>query len=206
VTATTHPFAPARFLMSAAQLAQLPRDEVAEIAFAGRSNAGKSSALNTLCGARALARVSKTPGRTQMINLFELPVPGRLADLPGYGYARVPEAVRKQWGALVGGYIERRDNLRGLVMLMDVRHPLTPLDQQMLDWAQAHARRVHILLTKSDKLGRGAAGNALNAVRKALAPAGERVSVQLFSALNGSGTEPAREVLAELLGLIAESH
>lgn len=192
--------------MSAAQLSQLPRDEVGEIAFAGRSNAGKSSALNKLCGARALARVSKTPGRTQMINLFELPVPGRLADLPGYGYARAPEAVRKQWGTLVGGYIERRDNLRGLVMLMDVRHPLTPLDRQMLDWARAHARRVHILLTKSDKLSRGAAGNALNTVCKALASDGERFSVQLFSALNGSGTDAARAVLAEMLGLAGGPH
>lgn len=187
--------------MSAARLTQLPQDEVVEIAFAGRSNAGKSSALNQLCGIRALARVSKTPGRTQLINLFELQASARLVDLPGYGFAQVPEAIRRQWGALVGGYIETRPNLCGLVVMMDVRHPLTPLDQQMLDWAQSHGRPAHILLTKSDKLGRGAAGNALAAVRKTLAPRGDSVSVQLFSSLSGVGVDEARTAVADRLGL-----
>lgn len=189
--------------MSAARLVQLPQDDIGEVAFAGRSNAGKSSALNTLCGMRTLARVSKTPGRTQLINLFALSARGRLVDLPGYGFAQVPEAIRRQWGALVGGYIETRVNLGGLVVMMDVRHPLTALDQQMLDWAQAHDRPVHILLTKADKLGRGAAGNTLAAVRTALVPRGVSVSVQLFSALKGTGVDEARETIAARLGLTA---
>jgi len=201
VTVAAGLFGQTRFLMSAARLTQLPQDEIAEIAFAGRSNAGKSSALNTLCGIRALARVSKTPGRTQLINLFALQVPARLADLPGYGFAQVPEAIRRQWGALVGGYIETRENLCGLVVVMDVRHPLTPLDQQMLDWAQSHGRPIHILLTKADKLGRGVAGNTLAAVRKTLAPRGESVSAQLFSALKRTGVEEAHEIIAARLGL-----
>lgn len=201
VTAEAKLFAQASFMMSAAGLAQLPQDDTVEIAFAGRSNAGKSSALNTLCGIRALARVSKTPGRTQLINLFTLQAPARLVDLPGYGFAKVPEPIRRQWGALVGGYIESRENLCGLVVMMDVRHPLTPLDRQMLDWARAHGRPVHILLTKSDKLGRGAAGNALAAVRRELQPYGESVSVQLFSALSGIGVEQARAAIAARLGI-----
>lgn len=188
-------------MMSAARLVQLPQDDIVEIAFAGRSNAGKSSALNKLCGIRTLARVSKTPGRTQLINLFSLQTRARLVDLPGYGFAQVPVAIRRQWGALVGGYIETRVNLSGLVVMMDVRHPLTPLDQQMLDWAQAHGRPVHILLTKADKLGRGAAGNTLAAVRTTLAPRGVSVSVQLFSALKGIGVDQARETTAALLEL-----
>lgn len=203
MTAAANPFAQARFLMSAARLVQLPQDDIGEVAFAGRSNAGKSSALNTLCGMRTLARVSKTPGRTQLINLFALSARGRLVDLPGYGFAQVPEAIRRQWGALVGGYIETRVNLGGLVVMMDVRHPLTALDQQMLDWAQAHDRPVHILLTKADKLGRGAAGNTLAAVRTALVPRGVSVSVQLFSALKGTGVDEARETIAARLGLTA---
>ena len=204
MTEAANPFAQARFLMSAAKVAQLPQDEVVEIAFAGRSNAGKSSALNKLCGIRALARVSKTPGRTQLINLFALQSSTRLVDLPGYGFAQVPEAIRRQWGALVGGYIETRPNLCGLVVMMDVRHPLTPLDQQMLDWARSHGRPVHILLTKSDKLGRGAAGKVLAEVRKALAPLGDSVTVQLFSSLSGIGVDEARAALADRLGLSLE--
>ncbi|MGH7043667.1 MAG: ribosome biogenesis GTP-binding protein YihA/YsxC [Acetobacteraceae bacterium] len=201
MTAETNLFAHASFLMSAARLAQLPQDDIGEIAFAGRSNAGKSSALNKLCGIRALARVSKTPGRTQLINLFTLQTPTRLADLPGYGFAQVPEAIRRQWGALVGGYIETRENLSGLVVMMDVRHPLTPLDRQMLDWSHSHQRPVHILLTKADKLGRGAAGNALAGVRKDLKAYGESVTAQLFSALKGTGIDEARATIAERFGV-----
>lgn len=184
------------FLRSAAKLGQLPQDDVPEIAFAGRSNAGKSSALNTLCDFRALARVSKTPGRTQLLNLFALGEQARLVDLPGYGFARVPEAVRRDWGYLVGGYIAERENLRGLVVLMDVRHPLTPLDEQMLGWARAHGRPVHILLTKADKLGRGAGAASLAKVRRALSgqPA---VTAQLFSALQKTGVNEARAAIAD---------
>lgn len=198
----TRQFSEARFLKSAARLSQLPKDDIAEIAFAGRSNAGKSSALNTLCGIRALARVSKTPGRTQLINLFTLQDTARLVDLPGYGFAKVPEAVRRDWGALVGGYIQQRDNLRGLIVLMDVRRPLTSLDQQMLDWAQAHQRPVHILLTKADKLSRNAANQSLSATRKALASRSDSVTVQLFSALKNTGIDGANAVIQSWSGLL----
>lgn len=203
MTAIENPLAEARFLLSAARNGQLPRDGIAEIAFAGRSNAGKSSALNRLCGRRGLARVSKTPGRTQLLNLFVLPCGARLVDLPGYGFARAPEAVRRQWGALVGEYLETRTNLYGVVLLMDARHPLTALDVQMLDWAQAQGRPVHILLTKADKLGRGTAAQALAKLRTSLIPRGGGVSAQLFSALTDVGLTDARQAIAERLGIAA---
>lgn len=196
-----NPFAQARFLMSCAALPQLPNDDRPELAFAGRSNAGKSSALNALCGKRGLARVSKTPGRTQLINLFELAGQERLADLPGYGYANVPESVRRSWGKLIGGYVEQRANLVGIVVIMDVRHPLTDYDTQLLDWIQAGRRPAHILLTKADKLGFGAAKAQLLAVQKALQERGALASVQLFSSLKMQGLDEARQRLCELLGL-----
>lgn len=199
MTAPTNPFSDSRFLLSAARLDQLPVDGQPEIAFAGRSNAGKSTALNALCGIRALARVSKTPGRTQLINLFETRGGGRLVDLPGYGFAQVPLAIRAQWGVLVGGYIERRASLSGLVVIMDIRHPLTPLDNQMLDWAQAHQRPVHILLTKADKLSRGAGLQRLADVRRTLAQRGGAVSAQLFSAPGKIGIQAARDAIAASL-------
>jgi GTP-binding protein len=187
--------------MSAADRGQLPRDEAAEVAFAGRSNAGKSSALNTLCDHRQLARVSKTPGRTQLINLFTLTSTelrgARLVDLPGYGYAAVPGATRESWRKLVGGYIAGRDNLRGVVVVMDSRHPLTDIDEQMLEWAQAHDRRIHVLLTKADKLAFGAQKKVLMEVQRTL---GARATVQLFSALKKQGVEEARDAVMRLLG------
>jgi len=198
--AAPNPFARAEFLISCADLQQLPRDEQPEIAFAGRSNAGKSSALNTICGHKQLARVSKTPGRTQLINLFEIPNIGRFADLPGYGYAEVPAAMRKGWGQLIGNYVDVRTNLRGIILIMDIRHPLTDFDTQMLDWAQQAARPVHILLTKADKLGFGAAKNQLFKVRKELEAYEQQPTIQLFSAQTRMGLEEAHQALLKLMG------
>lgn len=197
----SNPFAAAQFLTSCAKLIQLPPDALPEIAFAGRSNAGKSSALNAICQQRQLARVSKTPGRTQLINLFNLPG-ARLADLPGYGFADVPKPVREGWKRLVGGYLEGRENLHGLVLIMDIRRPLTDFDRQMLDWAHQRALACHILLSKADKLGYGAAKNQLLAVQKTLREAEAlTTTVQTFSAHSGLGVEAARERCLALLGL-----
>lgn len=189
-----NPFVLASFVMSAAKLDQLPEDAVPELAFVGRSNAGKSSALNMLCNKKGLARVSKTPGRTQLINLFDVPS-ARLIDLPGYGFAKVPGAIRQDWGRLIGGYLETRSNLKLLVVIMDVRHPLTELDHQMLDWAKSAGRPCHILLTKADKLSRGAANSTLLQVRTGLAAWGEGFTVQLFSAHDGTGVDEARRAI-----------
>lgn len=194
-----NPFTQARFMMSCAKLPQLPSDHHPEIAFAGRSNAGKSSALNALCGKRALARVSKTPGRTQLINLFELADGRRLADLPGYGYAHVPVPVRLSWGQLIGGYVETRRNLQGIVLIMDVRHPLTDYDKQMLAWTISAQRPCHILLTKADKLGYGASKTQLLTTQKGLAELGSQASVQLFSSATHQGVDEAREKIYRLL-------
>lgn len=196
-----NPFAQVRFVLSAAQLHQLPDDARPEVAFVGRSNAGKSSALNVVCGIHRLARVSKTPGRTQLINLFELPERARLVDLPGYGFAQVPGAIREGWRGLVGGYLEQRPNLRGLIVLMDIRHPLTDIDRTMLTWSAAYGRPCHVLLTKSDKLGFGASRNALLALQRTLAAEFRGTTAQLFSALTPTGAEAAREQLAEWLDL-----
>jgi GTP-binding protein len=195
-----NPFAQAEFLLSCAELAQLPRDDLPEIAFAGRSNAGKSSALNALCNHKQLARVSKTPGRTQLINLFGLPQGGRFADLPGYGYAKVPIPMRDNWGRLIGSYVEIRNNLRGIVLIMDIRHPMTDFDDQMLAWAQAARRPCHILLTKADKLGFGAAKTQLLSVRKQVATFELPPSVQLFSSQTKMGVDEARAAIVTLMG------
>lgn len=200
-----NPFAQAQFLISCADLAQLPRDDLPEIAFAGRSNAGKSSALNALCSHKQLARVSKTPGRTQLINLFDIPNLGRFADLPGYGYAEVPMPMRKSWGKLIGSYVEVRNNLRGIVLIMDIRHPLTDFDQQMLAWAQAAQRPCHILLTKADKLGFGAGKNQLLKVQKELSALAMPPTAQLFSAQARQGIETAQQTIAGLMGLALEA-
>ena len=195
-----NPFAQARFLMSCANLAQCPADARSELAFAGRSNSGKSSALNALCGQNSLARVSKTPGRTQLINLFEVPPEaGRLVDLPGYGYAAVPDHVRQDWAQMVGRYVEQRPNLRGLVLIMDCRHPLTDYDRQMLAWIQLGQRPCHVLLTKADKLGFGAGKNSLLKVRREIDGMGIACGVQLLSANSGQGVDEAREALWKLL-------
>lgn len=202
--AVYNPLGRCRFLMSAADAAQLPADEQPEVAFVGRSNAGKSSALNALTGMRALARVSKTPGRTQLINLFDLPQGPRLVDLPGYGFAAVPDAIRRQWGKLVGGYVEQRRNLCGLILLMDIRHPLTDIDRTMLGWSGAHGHASHVLLTKSDKLGFGAAKNTLLSVQRSLNSDFPGVSCQLFSSHTPSGVEEARNRVAQWLGIEAQ--
>lgn len=192
----------ASFIIGAASLAQLPTDSGYEVAFVGRSNVGKSSALNVITNQRGLARTSKTPGRTQQINFFELDEQRRIADLPGYGYAKVPEAVRKQWQAFLGQYLEGRQCLRGLVILMDIRHPLTDYDHQMLTWCQHAGVPACVLLTKADKLSRGQAAAAYQQVRKAVhAEYGEvvprwggepqKIDVLLFSSLNKQGTEQA---------------
>jgi len=181
----------ARFLTSAPTLARCPDDRGAEVAFAGRSNAGKSSAINALTRQKALARTSKTPGRTQLINFFALgdDLERRLVDLPGYGFAKVPEKVKLEWQRHLSDYLQRRASLKGLVLVMDVRHPLSEFDQTMLGWADDQAMPVHILLTKADKLKRGAAASALQQVRSRLREWEDLVTIQLFSALKGQGIE-----------------
>jgi GTP-binding protein len=193
-----NPFARARFLTSAAQLDQLPPPDRPELAFAGRSNAGKSSALNALCAQRQLARVSRTPGRTQLLNFFELPQ-GRIVDLPGYGFAKVPKDLRAGWGGLIEGYLASRECLRGLAIVMDARHPLTGFDRAMLEWSRAQGLPCHALLTKADKLASGAARRTLHEVQQKLPVLHNEASVQLFSARDGTGVEEARELLGRWL-------
>ena len=182
------------FLKSAPTLRECPADSGAEVAFAGRSNAGKSSAINALTDNHKLARTSKTPGRTQLLNFFSLDDEHRLVDLPGYGFAKVPLAVKEAWQRHLEDYLSRRQCLRGLILLMDIRHPLQPFDQQLLDWAQHSRMPVHILLTKADKLNFGNAKTTLFQVQKQVAD-GDRVTVQLFSALNRTGLEQLQKCL-----------
>ncbi len=185
----------AKFLVSAAKLSQTPPDNGLEVAFAGRSNAGKSSALNTLCQQKALARTSKTPGRTQLLNFFSVDEQRRLVDLPGYGFAKVSERVKLQWQGALADYLENRLSLQGVILLMDVRHPLKEFDRQMLDWSHQIGRPVHILLTKADKLSRGAAANSLQMVQREISQFGTSVSIQLFSALKRQGIDQAHQVM-----------
>ena len=182
-------FREACFIQSASEIENAPPDQGWEVAFAGRSNSGKSSAINALTGNRKLARTSRTPGRTQLINFFALSDSQRLVDLPGYGFAKVPLAVKKKWNQQLERYLQYRESLRGLVMLMDIRHPLTDPDKQMLGWAVAASMPVHILLTKADKLKRGPAQNTLLSVRSELAAHAELVSVQCFSSLKLQGVD-----------------
>jgi GTP-binding protein len=189
----------AHFLTSAATLSQCPPDNGLEVAFAGRSNAGKSSAINSLTHNKKLAKTSKTPGRTQLINFFELSQTQRLVDLPGYGFAKVPLAVKREWTKQLENYLQNRQCLAGLILLMDIRHPLQPFDQQMLNWALQAAMPVHILLTKADKLKRGAAGTALLQTRAKLKAHADLVTVQLFSALKHEGHKELVAVLDEWL-------
>jgi GTP-binding protein len=194
----------AKFLKSAASLRDMPPDSGWEVAFAGRSNAGKSSALNALAAHKGLARVSKTPGRTQLLNVFSIDEERRLVDLPGYGYAKVPIGVRDQWRSMVDGFLRSREALKGLILIMDSRHPLKEFDIQMLDYAEAIAKPCHVLLTKADKLSRNEATRTLNAVRKELGADGSaeaRVSVQLFSAPAKTGLDEARGVVARWLNV-----
>ncbi len=193
------------FTVSAAKMYQLPPSR-GEVAFAGRSNAGKSSAINTLARHNRLAFVSKTPGRTQLINFFDIGNGQHIVDLPGYGYAKVPPEVRASWEKVLSDYLQLRDTLVGLVLIMDARHPLTPLDKQMLDWFLPRGLPVHILLTKADKLSRGAASKTLAEVRSAL-KLYPQVSVQLFSSLAKQGIEEAESVIGGWLrsGMDAEA-
>ena len=187
-----NPLAQAEFVLSANALAQLPKDSQAEVAFAGRSNAGKSTALNALCNQNSLARTSKTPGRTQHLVYFRITENRYLVDLPGYGYAKVPIAVRDHWQAFITRYFQIREPLVGLVLVMDVRHPLRDYDLQMLDYAFKRNISVHCLLTKADKLGRSEQARTLALVKKELAG---RASVQLFSGSAKLGLDEAREVV-----------
>lgn len=192
----------ARFLISAAEVGQCPADKGMEIAFAGRSNAGKSSALNTLTHAN-LARTSKTPGRTQLINFFQLDEQRRLVDLPGYGYAKVPIPLKQHWQRHLDAYLSSRESLRGLILLMDIRHPLSEFDQMILNWATVSDMPIHILLTKADKLAFGAAKNTLFGVLKQIAARWKHsaISIQLFSAPKRQGIEEAQALLAHWLEL-----
>jgi len=187
------------FARAAHRLADLPPPGRPEVAFAGRSNAGKSSAINALTHRRRLAFTSKTPGRTREIVMFELPF-GYLVDLPGYGYARVPDALRAHWEHTLGEYLRTRDSLCGLVLIMDARHPLTELDWRMLEWFGETGKPVHVLLTKADKLSRGEAAATLAKVRKAFARTGPQWSAQLFSSASGLGIEEAEAVCAGWFG------
>lgn len=180
---------------SATELSQLPEDQGYEVAFAGRSNAGKSSAINCITEISALARTSKTPGRTQMINFFSFDDERALVDLPGYGYAKVPEKMKLKWQHTLAQYLETRQCLRGMMLMMDIRHPLKPFDIQMLTWANQADLPVHILLTKSDKLKKGAGKQSLLSVRNELKKLSLNASVQLFSSLNKSGKEEATQKL-----------
>jgi GTP-binding protein len=192
-------FRSVHFLKSAATIDQLPADRGAEVAFVGRSNAGKSSALNAICGQAGLARTSRTPGRTQLLNVFALDPARRLIDLPGYGYAKVPETLRWQWRRNIDAYLCQRRSLRGVVLIMDARHPLTEFDRQMLAFGQARSLPIHALLTKADKLARGAAMRTLAAVADECRAAGWSPSLQLFSATAGIGLDEARAALSRLL-------
>lgn len=182
-----NPYSKAVFLKSAARVVHLPEDLGYEVAFAGRSNAGKSSALNCLTGVKNLARTSKTPGRTQLINLFSIDDERRLVDLPGYGYAKVPMSIKEEWQKHLAHYLEVRRCLKGLILLMDIRHPLKDLDLMMVDWALNRELPVHILLTKSDKLSKSDAKNAVFKVRKYYDLATHLISVQSFSSTNKEG-------------------
>ncbi|MCL2892011.1 ribosome biogenesis GTP-binding protein YihA/YsxC [Brenneria tiliae] len=183
------------FVISAPDIRHLATDSGIEVAFAGRSNAGKSSALNTLTNQKNLARTSKTPGRTQLINMFEVAEGVRLVDLPGYGYAEVPEEMKLKWQRALGEYLQKRNSLKGLVVLMDIRHPLKDLDQQMLAWAVEAQLPVLVLLTKADKLASGARKSQLNMVREAVLPFMGDIQVEAFSSLKKLGVDKLRQKL-----------
>jgi GTP-binding protein len=188
-------FLHARFLTSAAKPQDFPPEAGPEIAFAGRSNVGKSSAINALAGRKRLAFFSKTPGRTQTINFYDLGDSARLADLPGYGYATAPKSLRAGWDALVSGYLTGRASLVAVVVLMDARHPLTPNDRQFLEWLRPVQASRLVLLSKSDKLTRPERGRTLATMRAALDAAAMSSEVMLFSSKSGEGVEEARELL-----------
>ena len=184
-----------RFTTSAHTLNQLPQDSAAEVAFAGRSNSGKSSAINTITNNKKLARTSKTPGRTQLINHFEVTTGKYLVDLPGYGYAKVSKSQIKHWRATLSRYLQQREALRCLVIVMDIRHALSDYDWNLIEWAVEGDVAIHCLFTKSDKLGRGAAKQSLLKSQKALEDEGVLCTLQLFSSLKKTGIDDAHELL-----------
>lgn len=195
----SNPFQNAAFLTSAAKLSQCQEDIGVEVAFAGRSNAGKSSAINAIAQQKKLAKTSKTPGRTQLINFFStVSEEQRIVDLPGYGYAKVPLAVKREWERFIDDYLRERESLQGLFLIMDIRHPLTDFDNMILSWSKNSMLKVHILLTKSDKLKFGAAKSTLLQTQRTLKDL-PHVSVQLFSATQPYGLDEARDKLAEWL-------
>jgi len=187
----------AHFTISAPDIRKLPQDDGIEVAFAGRSNAGKSSALNTLTRQKSLARTSKTPGRTQLINVFEVEEGKRLVDLPGYGFAKVPLEMKKKWQKALGEYLEKRESLQGIVILMDIRHPLKDLDHQLIEWAVDSELPVLALLTKADKLSQGKASAEVLNVKKKLKPLGGDVKVYAFSSLKRTGVDSATNVISK---------
>ena len=197
-------FQKAVFHTTVAKLSDLPADSLCEVAFAGRSNAGKSSAINTLANHTRLAFVSKTPGRTQHLNYFTLAAGKYFVDLPGYGFAKAPEEIRSQWEGLLAPYLRYRLPLAGLVLIMDSRHPLTELDLQMLAWFAQTGKPIHILLSKADKLTRQEQAVALREVQAALAEISDNCTLQLFSSLKKTGVAQAEAVLGEWLGMDAK--
>jgi len=189
------------FILGTPDSRQAPTDSGAEVAFAGRSNAGKSSALNVITGQRSLARISKAPGRTREINFFQVRDGLRLVDLPGYGYAKVSKSMKGQWQRNIARYLETRQSLCGVILLMDIRHPFKDTDQQVLSWCHAAELPTHVLLTKADKLKRGPAKSTLLQVRKQLPQWHPQACVQLFSAHTKEGIDEVQQVLDQWLGL-----
>ena len=197
MSSTTIHLSKATFTISAPDIRKLPEDSGIEVAFAGRSNAGKSSALNTLTNQRGLARISKTPGRTQLINVFEIGNNNRLIDLPGYGFAKVPLEMKKKWQKALGEYLEKRESLKGLVVLMDIRHPLKDLDMDLIEWAVDSELPILALLTKADKLSQGKRSAEVLKVKKVLAELNGDIRVQAFSSLKRTGVEQANTVICD---------
>lgn len=191
----------AEFTHGAQKTSQLPPDEGREVAFAGRSNAGKSSAINAICQRKGLARTSRTPGRTQQINFFRLDDDRRLVDLPGYGYAKVSRSLKQQWVKTLDRYLEEREALVGLILIMDSRHPLKEFDCQLLEWATHSGLPIHVLLTKADKLSRNQARGALSSVRHRMEAEYPGATIQLFSATHNTGVEEAQVLLGEWLSI-----
>jgi GTP-binding protein len=196
---SANPLQRAQFVLAAHRITQLPPDRGAEVAFAGRSNAGKSSAINALTAQKSLARTSRTPGRTQQMVVFALDEEQRLVDLPGYGYAKVPQAIREHWRHEIDAYLRRRSSLRGVVLIADIRHELKPFDLTMLEFCAAMSLPCHLLLTKSDKLSRQQATAAVAKVRKRCREQGWAATVQGFSAHSGVGVDQGREAVMALL-------
>lgn len=191
------PFQKTTFIMSVAKLIQLPDDEGCEIAFAGRSNAGKSTALNAITGVKGLARTSKTPGRTQTINLFSVTDEIRLVDLPGYGFAQVPLAMKREWDKLLAQYLQNRESLRGLCLVMDSRHPLKEFDIHILEWAVSANLPTHILLSKADKLSKTEKTKVLQFLKDNITDPSGLITYQLFSALRNEGIVDARKKISQ---------